>query len=185
MKYGGAVIGGGLFAGCSQRDSAATQTDAAPATETATPTATETATPEDTSYTVTMAPAGDVEFDAVPETWMAYYSNYGDMGIALGKLDSLQALVYRENKATASGLDPEAVHPQGTRWQGPLMNLFQTEMTAKQLYPDQFGAWPTDEDGDDYPEFGDDEQLFDHGRVEEIVTDGEPVTACRRSLPHQ
>ncbi|AKU08115.1 ABC transporter substrate-binding protein [Haloferax gibbonsii] len=94
VKYGGAIIGGGLLAGCSQRDPAATQTETA--TETATPTATETATPEDTSYTVTMAPAGDVEFDAVPETWMAYYSNYGDMGIALGKLDSLQALVYRE-----------------------------------------------------------------------------------------
>ncbi|WP_042664961.1 ABC transporter substrate-binding protein [Haloferax sp. ATB1] len=66
----------------------------------------------------------------------------------------------------------DRVYPQGTRWQGPLMNLFQLEMTAKQLYPDQFGAWPTYEDGDDYPEFGDDEQLFDHGRVEGIVTDG-------------
>ncbi|ELZ65628.1 putative iron-III ABC transporter periplasmic substrate-binding protein [Haloferax prahovense DSM 18310] len=63
----------------------------------------------------------------------------------------------------------DRVYPQGTRWQGPLMNLFQTEMTAKQLYPDQFGDWPTYQDGDDYPDFGADEQLFDHGRVEEIV----------------
>ncbi|WP_424006883.1 ABC transporter substrate-binding protein [Haloferax denitrificans] len=66
----------------------------------------------------------------------------------------------------------DRVYPQGTRWQGPLMNLFQLEMTAKQLYPERFGAWPTYEDGDDYPDFGTDEQLFDHERVEEIVTDG-------------
>jgi len=60
------------------------------------------------------------------------------------------------------------VYPQGTRWQGPLMNLFQLEMTAKQLYPEQFGAWP-DETGDSYPAFGPDEQLFDHERVADIV----------------
>ena len=61
------------------------------------------------------------------------------------------------------------VYPQGTRWQGPLMNLFQLEMTAKQLYPDQFGAWPEYESGDDYPEFGADEQLFDHRRVADVL----------------
>ncbi|EJN57666.1 ABC transporter substrate-binding protein [Halogranum rubrum] len=61
------------------------------------------------------------------------------------------------------------VYPQGTRWQGPLMNLFQLEMTAKELYPEQFGAWPEYTDGDLYPEFAADEQLFDHQRVEEII----------------
>ncbi|SFR39967.1 ABC-type Fe3+-hydroxamate transport system, substrate-binding protein [Halogeometricum rufum] len=61
------------------------------------------------------------------------------------------------------------VYPQGTRWQGPLMNLFQLEMTAKQLYPDQFGAWPEYESGDDYPEFGAGEQLFDHRRVADVL----------------
>ncbi|GCF15835.1 hypothetical protein Harman_37700 [Haloarcula mannanilytica] len=87
MKYGGAVIGGGLLSGCSGEGSNTTPPS----------TATETTTPENTSYTVTMAPAGDVEFDSVPETWMAYYSTYGDMGIALGQLDRLQALVYRDS----------------------------------------------------------------------------------------
>ena len=61
------------------------------------------------------------------------------------------------------------VYPQGTRWQGPLMNLFQLEMTAKELYPEQFGEWPADEDGDSYPEFTADEQLFDHQRVADII----------------
>ncbi|VTT86259.1 ferrichrome-binding protein [Halorubrum sp. DM2] len=64
----------------------------------------------------------------------------------------------------------DRVTVQGTRWQGPLMNLFQLEMTAKQLYPEQFGAWPTYENGDTYPEFSREEQLFDHQRVAEIIT---------------
>lgn len=63
----------------------------------------------------------------------------------------------------------DRVSVQGTRWQGPLMNLFQLEMTAKQLYPEQFGAWPGYEDGDVYPAFGPDEQLFDHQRVADII----------------
>jgi hypothetical protein len=49
------------------------------------------------------------------------------------------------------------------------MNLFQLEMTAKELYPEQFGQWPADEDGDAYPEFESDEQLFDRGRLADII----------------
>jgi ABC-type Fe3+-hydroxamate transport system substrate-binding protein len=68
-----------------------------------------------------------------------------------------------------SAVRNDRVYPQGTRWQGPLMNLFQLEMTAKELYPGQFGQWPADEDGDAYPEFESDEQLFDHQRVADII----------------
>ncbi|WP_424018346.1 ABC transporter substrate-binding protein [Halorientalis pallida] len=57
------------------------------------------------------------------------------------------------------------VYPQGMRYQGPIMNLFQTEMTAKQLYPDRFGEWPAYADGDPYPEIPSEEQLFDRERV--------------------
>ncbi|MFC7058596.1 ABC transporter substrate-binding protein [Halovenus salina] len=64
----------------------------------------------------------------------------------------------------------DRVAVQGTRWQGPLMNLFQLEMTAKQLYPEQFGAWPSYENGDTYPEFSPDEQLFDHQLVADIIS---------------
>jgi len=63
----------------------------------------------------------------------------------------------------------DRVYVQGTRWQGPLMNLFQLEMTAKQLYPEEFGAWPTYENGDTYPEFTEEERLFDHQRVADII----------------
>jgi ABC-type Fe3+-hydroxamate transport system substrate-binding protein len=60
------------------------------------------------------------------------------------------------------------VYAAGSPTQGPLMNLFQLEMTAKQLYPDQFGAWPGQEDGG-YPEIPDDEQLFDRTHVAAVV----------------
>lgn len=60
------------------------------------------------------------------------------------------------------------VHPQGARYQGPILNLFQLEMTAKQLYPQEFGEWPTYEEGP-YPEFPADERLFDRERVARAI----------------
>ena len=38
----------------------------------------------DTSYSVSMVPVGEVEFDGVPETWVANNGSWADMGIALG-----------------------------------------------------------------------------------------------------
>jgi len=40
---------------------------------------------------------GEVTFESAPESWTAYFSTYGDMGIALGQLDGLQGLIYTEN----------------------------------------------------------------------------------------
>jgi len=37
------------------------------------------------SHTVSMEPVGEVEFDAVPETWVANNGSWADMGIALGQ----------------------------------------------------------------------------------------------------
>ncbi|WP_248518035.1 ABC transporter substrate-binding protein [Salinarchaeum laminariae] len=39
----------------------------------------------DGAYSVTMPPVGEVEFDAVPETWVANNGSWADMGIALGQ----------------------------------------------------------------------------------------------------
>ena len=66
----------------------------------------------------------------------------------------------------------DRVHPQGARYQGPILNLFQLEMTAKQLYPEEFGAWPRYEEGP-YPAIPDDEQLFDRERVADVIN-GDP-----------
>lgn len=69
-----------------------------------------------------------------------------------------------------SAVQNDRVYPAGMRYQGPIMNLFQLEMGAKQLYPEQFGEWPEYTDGNPYPDIPDDEQLFDRGRVARIVT---------------
>lgn len=68
-----------------------------------------------------------------------------------------------------SAIRNDRFYAGGNPLQGPLMNLFQLEMTAKQLYPDAFGAWPG-YDGGPYPEIPADEQLFDRKRVAAIVT---------------
>jgi ABC-type Fe3+-hydroxamate transport system substrate-binding protein len=62
----------------------------------------------------------------------------------------------------------DQMYPQGARYQGPILNLFQLEMTAKQLYPNQFGEWPSYESGP-YPEIPEDEQLFDRQRVADAI----------------
>jgi hypothetical protein len=64
----------------------------------------------------------------------------------------------------------DRVHAAGMRYQGPIMNLFQLEMGAKQLYPDVFGEWPRYEDGEPYPDIPAEERLFDRDRVANVVT---------------
>lgn len=76
IKYAGAVVGGGLFAGCAE------QSDSG-----ATPTETETAT--STSYEVCTEPTGCVTFKSPPETWVSPDLKYIDMGVALGMYDKL------------------------------------------------------------------------------------------------
>ncbi|GAA0194832.1 ABC transporter substrate-binding protein [Halobaculum roseum] len=96
VMYGGAVAAGGFLAGCSGGSgSEGTETTGDGSTPTASSgsdSETETSTPEDTSYTVSMAPVGDVTFEEVPETFSAYESGYADMGVALGKGEDLLAV---------------------------------------------------------------------------------------------
>jgi ABC-type Fe3+-hydroxamate transport system substrate-binding protein len=70
--------------------------------------------------------------------------------------------------AEISAVKNDRVYAQGARYQGPVLNLFQLEMTAKQLYPDVFGEWPAYESGP-YPEIPDGERLFDRGRVADVI----------------
>jgi ABC-type Fe3+-hydroxamate transport system substrate-binding protein len=51
----------------------------------------------------------------------------------------------------------------GTPYQGPIVNMFQTEMAAKQLYPDEFGSYPG------YGDLSEEEQLFDRERLAAVV----------------
>jgi len=84
VKYGGALIGGGLFAGCTGQSESGS-TPESTSTETATSTATETKTEAVESYSVSIEPVGEVTFDSVPETWVANNGSWADMGIALGQ----------------------------------------------------------------------------------------------------
>jgi hypothetical protein len=70
-----------------------------------------------------------------------------------------------------TAIENDRLYAGGHPVQGPLMNLFQLEMTAKQLYPEQFGEWPGYEHGEPYPAIAEEEQLFDRERVAEIVGD--------------
>ena len=93
LRYGGAVAGGGLLAGCTgdsdpAAGAGAPETESATATETTSQTSTPTETesePEPETYSVAMAPVGTVEFEAIPERWVAYDGGYADMAVALGR----------------------------------------------------------------------------------------------------
>ena len=86
VKYSGAVVGGGLLAGC-VGESESGSTPESTETETATATDTETET-DDGSYTVEMFPVGQVEFEEVPETWTTTSNDgWSDMAVALGQAD--------------------------------------------------------------------------------------------------
>ena len=75
LKYGSVLAAGGAAAGCSSLltgDSAQ-----------------ETGSPGGGSYSVTMAPTGEVTFDSVPDRWAPYCGAFADMGVALGHGDTM------------------------------------------------------------------------------------------------
>jgi iron complex transport system substrate-binding protein len=93
MKYGGAVVGGGLLAGCAgQSGSDSTPTETEMETDTPTKTSTEEATETTStpaSWTVEMEPRTEVTFESVPADVVVYRADYADMLIALGHGDAL------------------------------------------------------------------------------------------------
>ncbi len=80
LKTGAAITGLGTTAGCLGSDE-------------------ESDDDGDGAYSVTMEPVGTVEFDAVPETWLAFTGDYADMGVALGQGDGLAAIGLRNRYA--------------------------------------------------------------------------------------
>ena len=81
----GTALAGGL-AGCSGGESTPTDSETEATTDTAEP------TEPDTSYTVTMAPTGEVSFDSAPASVAHYFPDYGDMAVALGHGDSINSM---------------------------------------------------------------------------------------------
>jgi iron complex transport system substrate-binding protein len=89
VKYGGAVVGGGLLAGCAGTDSASTPTgtESGAAQDTDTPTDEE----EQTSYEACIEPNGCYTFEEVPESIVTYEQTVTDMLIALDRTENLLA----------------------------------------------------------------------------------------------
>ncbi|MFC6723367.1 ABC transporter substrate-binding protein [Halobium palmae] len=97
VKYGGAVVGGGLLAGCSGDGSGASPTVAETGSGA---TSTAATTDGDSSYEVCMEPHGCTTFSDVPETYVVDGGAWGDMAIGLGVGDGLVGLMY-DNLTTA------------------------------------------------------------------------------------
>ncbi len=103
LRYGGAVAGGGLLAGCTGSTGSgggspppdtgtATETEQPDHTATATETGESEGTPaEDRSYEVCMKPNGCHSLGSVPERFVVYHQGPVDMMISLGQFDGLVA----------------------------------------------------------------------------------------------
>lgn len=76
---------------------------------------------------------------------------------------TLEALRTDETGKQITAVQNDRLYPGGTGSQGPIVNLFQTEMLAKQLYPEEFGEWHG------FGETPQEEQLFDRQRLADIV----------------
>jgi iron complex transport system substrate-binding protein len=87
---GGAVVVG-LLAGCTDESNGGEESD-----DENSPTSS-----EDDSYTVSMEPMGETEFEEIPERWATYKEAQADMGIALGIGEGLVGIDSPED-----GLDP-------------------------------------------------------------------------------
>ncbi|EMA53187.1 ABC transporter substrate-binding protein [Halococcus salifodinae] len=83
VKYGSAIVGGALLAGCTGEGSSGGANDSNGSNDSAG--GNTTAGGGESSYSVAMAPRGEVAFESVPETWVANNGSWADMGIALGQ----------------------------------------------------------------------------------------------------
>ena len=83
VKYGGAVVGGGLLAGCTG-DSPDADTEAGDNDDGSTDGED---TDEPSTYEACIEPAGCLTFEAVPKTWLCYNGGWADMAFTLGQRD--------------------------------------------------------------------------------------------------
>ncbi|MCU4799881.1 ABC transporter substrate-binding protein [Halobacteria archaeon HArc-gm2] len=112
---------------------------------------------------------GTVDYEAMLEADPDVILHLWGMTPNYSMADTRETLESNSAGQTLSAVENDRVYPAGMRYQGPIMNLFQIEMGAKQLYPDVFGEWPDYEDGQHYPEIPEEEQLFDRQRLADIV----------------
>ncbi|WP_049985243.1 ABC transporter substrate-binding protein [Halobellus rufus] len=96
LGTGGALLTGGLLAGCVGERGESTATEAGSDTDSNT----EATTAAPDGHSVTMAPVGEVAFESDPERWLPYTGDYADMGVALGQADGLAGIGVRARFGT-------------------------------------------------------------------------------------
>ncbi|MDF9744396.1 ABC transporter substrate-binding protein [Natrinema salsiterrestre] len=154
MRYGGAIVGGGLLAGCAgQSDSGSTPSEPESSTE-------------DGSYTVEMFPVDEVEFEGVPESVTTYNMGWADMVVSLGQVDKLQT-----NRLTAPTLfydrfDIDYDRDWPPLWQDggmPKEIFYEHDPDAFLIDPNLIQAW---------------DDNWDESDIEEIETTVAPFFGC-------
>jgi iron complex transport system substrate-binding protein len=164
VKYGGAVVGGGLLAGCLGDDAGSTPDPTS--TETATATATETETSDDGSYTVELFPVGEVEFEAVPESVTTYNMGWADMVVSLGQADKLQTNRLSAPTLFYDPLDIDYDNDWPPLWQDggmPKEVFYEHDPDAFLIDPNLVQAW---------------DDSWDDADIEEIESNVGPFFGC-------
>jgi len=164
VKYGGAVIGGGLLAGCAGRSESggtpdATDTDSAATTESGT-------TSNDGSYTLEMFPVGQVEFEAVPESVTTYNMGWADMVVSLGQVDKLQTTRLPAPTLFYDRFDIDYNTDWPPLWQDggmPKEVFYEHNPDAFLIDPNLIQAW---------------DDNWDESDIEEIATNVAPFFGC-------
>jgi len=85
------------------------------------------------SYTVSMAPMGEIEFDAVPEDAMVTFAHYADMAVALGHGDAVNSLHAPEMSGSTMNKFYERLEGVSFDWEG-LENPLEDGVTEEELY---------------------------------------------------
>lgn len=185
VKYGGAVVGGGLLAGCtSQADSGSAPTE----TGTEESTATETATPESERYSVTMAPMGEVEFGEVPERVVVYDSQWADHLVALGQQERIVSLGWPDDYYTGyyDGLPGISFDTSGLpgMWDGGLdkEQFYELDGDVHHIDPCRFTSFDSGMDRADFEELDENVGPFFANRFSRAH--GEPPEWCRGSYEY-
>lgn len=111
---------------------------------------------------------GNVDFEGLLEADPDVNLFLSGMQPSVSMNDLRSTLESHSVASQIAAVDTGRVFPVGARYQGPILNLFQLEMCAKQFYPETFGEWPTSDSGP-YPEIPEDEQLFDRQEVADII----------------
>lgn len=157
MKYGGAIVGGGLLAGCTGQFGSESTTESAD-TENETSAATDTeneASTDDRSYTVEMFPVGEVEFEAVPEAVTTYSMAWADMVISLGQANKLQTDRLSGPTLFYDPLDIDYNNDWSPLWQDggmPKEVFYEHDSDAFLIDPNLIQAWDDNWDDSDIEE---------------------------------